>query len=537
MITALHDLRKNEEGQTLVLAAIFGLVLMMCVLGTVNLGRAVYDKVQVQAAADGEAYSLAALEARAMNFTAYTNRAMVVHYASVMAATSYLTWVHFIWAGLKPILTVLSNVPYIGPIFQVIKQVFAGLITVLDYGLAFLSPILCAANLMLWGLQEGAWSAVWLRLSRGDQPEAHSGDSAAHPYVPIWPRLLPLANAAVFSQARGQLAMPLNFVESAKILVNAKSDTVQEARLHMLEIANSARQPWTAYGDRYSNPTVSPLGRHFRWGFSFLNVGSVARTEMGGYAPAGGIIGGTKAAVPQIWSGERFQLSGKIPILGKFNKNLFSFVAMDQLYKPYGNENSYYLLWRPGKLLGKAIAKLIPGFNKALDGIEKGFKNTAPKPDYRAFLMSPYVFFAPHAKSAPGLGPAGAPGNFAQPDVITGLALEGRDFNREPGASTIHGRRFSWNGRGAGRGAVDFRYGATDWPQIPGLPKNLQVLHKGFNAFSAAQVYYHRPGDWKEMPNLFNPLWGARLMPVLESNVAARIGIAGVPLLKQLLLH
>jgi len=41
MLQKLRDVRRSEEGQTLVLAAIFGLILMLCVLGTVNLGRAV----------------------------------------------------------------------------------------------------------------------------------------------------------------------------------------------------------------------------------------------------------------------------------------------------------------------------------------------------------------------------------------------------------------------------------------------------------------------------------------------------------------
>ena len=86
MMAKIHQLRRSEEGQTLVLAAIFGLVLMLCVLSTVNLGRAVYQKVQLQTAADAAAYSQAAVEARVLNFTAYTNRAMVVHYASIMAA-------------------------------------------------------------------------------------------------------------------------------------------------------------------------------------------------------------------------------------------------------------------------------------------------------------------------------------------------------------------------------------------------------------------------------------------------------------------
>ena len=76
-----------------------------------------------------------------------------------------------------------------------------------------------------------------------------------------------------------------------------------------------------------------------------------------------------------------------------------------------------------------------------------------------------------------------------------------------------------------------------DAPAIPGLPPALQPLRRGLNVFAAAQAYYHRPGDWKEMPNFFNPLWGARLVPVLETNVAAKLGLTGVPALRQLLLH
>jgi len=69
------------------------------------------------------------------------------------------------------------------------------------------------------------------------------------------------------------------------------------------------------------------------------------------------------------------------------------------------------------------------------------------------------------------------------------------------------------------------------------LPLGLDPLPGVLNTFAAAQACYHRPGDWKEMPNFFNPLWGARLMPVLESNAAAKLGLTAVPLLQRLLLH
>jgi hypothetical protein len=54
---------------------------------------------------------------------------------------------------------------------------------------------------------------------------------------------------------------------------------------------------------------------------------------------------------------------------------------------------------------------------------------------------------------------------------------------------------------------VDMRTGPT---ALAGTSTN------GFHAVSAAMAYYHRPGDWREPPNLFNPFWGAKLTTVAE---------------------
>lgn len=534
MLGKLHELQESEEGQTLVLAAIFGLVLMVCVLGTVNLGRAVYDKVQLQAAADSAAYSEAAVEARVFNFTAYTNRAMVVHYASIMAATSYLTWMHFNWGILRPILTVLKPFPYVGPIANAIDQVLSALVKILDVIVTALVPVLCFANLMLWGLEEGVWLSVWARLGRRISPEAQSGDSAAHPYVPIWPAVIPLANQAVFSQTRGKLTVPQASLETARILINSKDDAVQLARLHMLEIANSARQPWTAYGDRYSNPSISLLARHFRWGPIFgMQAGNVARTELGGSAPTSGLLG-LKNSQPQVWSGQKFQgaVDWNFKIFHLRRRiSFFWFVAMDSAL----GTKSYFDVWNPNWWQKIVVNIFVPGLLPALkNAVNWANQNARPDPDKRFFVLSPYVYFAARAGTRGSFG-TGPIGNFAQPDVLVGLAKAGTDYNQEAGAARIYGRRFSWGSGAAGSGTTDFSYTNADWPTVPGLPR--QLLTRGLNAFSAAQVYYHRPGDWREQPNFFNPLWGARLMPITESNVFQKLGLDKVPLLKQSLLH
>ena len=531
MIGLLHRLKKDEEGQALVLGAIFGLVLALCVLSTVGLGRAVYDKMQLQTAADAAAYSQAAVEARVLNFTAYTNRAMVVHYASIMAASAFLTWVHFLWSAIKPLCEVLQFVPYVGVVVRIIEEVMQALIAVLDWGVALLTPILAAANTVLWGLQEGAWAAVGAPLLgrlATIAPEAHSGDTPQEPYEQIWPLLTATANQAVFARTRSHALLVHDVAESAKILVNDRDPGVQLARAHMLEIANSARQPWVAYGDRWDDPSMIPFNRHAEFGFDFIcsvGVENVARTELGSPPPGTG-----NGKMGQVFSGSRLQFKLDCPLIGNHKVRIFQLTTMDQVFpalKP--GKNYEFRVLDEGGLLGDALGEILGGgIGEVMDELAK---STAPGPDLRPFWISPYVSFAPQARSTPG-GITGELGNFAQPDVIVGLAKEGRSMNRENGADKTYSRSFA--SRIGGPGKADLGHTKADWPKISGL----ELLHEGLNAFAAAQVYYHRPGDWRETPNFFNPLWGARLMPIAESNAANLVPkLLDNSVVKQFLLH
>ena len=60
---------------------------------------------------------------------------------------------------------------------------------------------------------------------------------------------------------------------------------------------------------------------------------------------------------------------------------------------------------------------------------------------------------------------------------------------------------------------------------------------EGLHAMSAAITYYHRPGDWREPPNTFNPFWGAKLMPVADFPDLARLPGFDLLLSKTLLVH
>lgn len=87
--------RRLPRGQTLVIAALVMLVVVVAVFLTFAIGHRTREKIKLQAMADASAYSLAVAEARAFNFYAFANRAHVAHDVSVLsihAHHSYLSW-------------------------------------------------------------------------------------------------------------------------------------------------------------------------------------------------------------------------------------------------------------------------------------------------------------------------------------------------------------------------------------------------------------------------------------------------------------
>ena len=51
---------------------------------------------------------------------------------------------------------------------------------------------------------------------------------------------------------------------------------------------------------------------------------------------------------------------------------------------------------------------------------------------------------------------------------------------------------------------------------------------EGLNVISRGQTYYHRPGNWAEQPNFFNPYWRPRLASVYQGRHSLPfVGAAG----------
>jgi|GEM_PF-814441 len=67
------------------------------------------------------------------------------------------------------------------------------------------------------------------------------------------------------------------------------------------------------------------------------------------------------------------------------------------------------------------------------------------------------------------------------------------------------------------QGKITFNFASdTDGLEMMNNRKKFLGLVEGLNVISRGQTYYHRPGNWAEQPNFFNPYWRPRLASVYQ---------------------
>lgn len=510
MLRRLHEMRKHEEGQALVLASICMLILTLCVLATVNLSYAATQKIRLQNAADAAAYTTAGYQARALNFMAYTNRTMVVQTNAQMNMFAILTYLAF--AAI--VFTALGYIPYIGMVFQVIANIVKVFVKIWDVLLMLLVPIIDGLN---WGL--GLAQAA---VSTAIATQAMTGSTAvATQYNPNY-RVTALGDTIL---RLGSVVTWMNAVKTSVLPLGGSDATSQMNRAFMTEIANSARHQWTAYGGKQCDFLQGVLipRRCFTSMLGILSIGKEARTEWGSFQGATGLL-----SVPeQIYSVDQFRV--EISILGfgirfvvgpwaKADRKLGGHEARIDI-KPLC----------PGprilrKLCEKALKPITQPVAQAasLVAADVGFVGGGGRHHLHIGQM-PFAQYKPTAAFSTRIDPGKY---FNQPPTLVMLTLpsaelarNGRPFMGRFGArlGTLTGANSNLDDK--------FRAGITGAPRRgwrsetnfqPIDERPLPFMLPGFTAMSAALAYYHRPGDWREPPNLFNPFWGAKLMPVTE---------------------
>ena len=149
------------KGQALPIGLAILMLLSLTATVLFNTGRSVSEKARVVNAADAAAYSGLLWQSRALNFQAYTNRAMVANQVSMSQAVSLHSWVNYANVTVSNLDQYLKAVPYVGAVVSIVQTVVSGVET-------FLSPITEAMlttvngiNLVLSGAQQAMYLSTF----------------------------------------------------------------------------------------------------------------------------------------------------------------------------------------------------------------------------------------------------------------------------------------------------------------------------------------------------------------------------------------
>lgn len=90
---------RRLRGQALVLGLLFVFAIAGITFFMFNSGRAVDEKLRITNAADAAAYSVALMEARALNYDAHVNRAIVANQIAIAQAVGLASWLRYYESG------------------------------------------------------------------------------------------------------------------------------------------------------------------------------------------------------------------------------------------------------------------------------------------------------------------------------------------------------------------------------------------------------------------------------------------------------
>ncbi|MCY1017179.1 TadE/TadG family type IV pilus assembly protein [Pyxidicoccus sp. MSG2] len=513
MFNLLRRMRRDERGQAMVIAVVAMLVLAVSVMASVSIGHGVYEKIKLQDAADAQSYTFAVKEARAYNFLAYTNRAMIVHYSAMLTVMSYVSHAVYLDQTIKATSKVLKALPGIGALLTAVSQAIKVWKGAVDAAAQALIPILTELNVALWLAQESMMVGTFLGLFLDkNTPDVYKSTD---------PKSFPGFDGVVYQSESGSeitvdsfnfsnlknflhviddgprsrdtqvsLDDPTGLRKRAALLQrNALSNAnMAKYRLLMGNLANSVRREWTAVG---TGPFL--LGR--QWELDLCVAIGQVRIK--------------KTADSQIKSfAEDFQGNRK-----------------DQLYAA----DDITIDVRPGcgflpwntvfELHARVAADARDGFHKD-DGARMSHRHH-PWTGITPFLTSDTSFIKPWENHF------GYPCNIVilskdmrpqdmrsqedgqeqdKPFQMTSLSKSG--FMEENSSGT-----FDDPAKGIRGGLLDMTWRHVgDDTRSDGW--SFLGRTKGMMAMAVGRAIYHRPGDWQEEPNFFNPLWTARLASV-----------------------
>jgi hypothetical protein len=533
MLIRIRKLRKSQDGQAIVLAALGCLILAIGVLATVNLGHAIHERIKLQNVADATAYSLAALEARAFNFIAFVNRAQVAHYISAMSFQSILVMVWFIdtmLGVLRDMVSVLAflaclciPVPIVGqaiclPVSRIVGALSKILTKLYDAWHKKIAPkidefigkwvIRGYYELNKWGMygaQKLMKELVYTNVLDSMHTIAHKNDPEIN---------RDLANLG--SGALNHLEYRRAFDKKSEDLSTKNlrsSGDIAKVRRVMTEVTNSTRWP------------IFITNRSLQGVLERIPVVGKALGALMNIIPITFLpTGQTKLTNHKRDKGRCDRRFGTQ--FDHSQLNMGNVLSGDEVWELKFKLWKWEKSWTPSKDVVSVWAEYkkgehctIPRHFKIPTGVCptfylpdlfsnpcKGDKKNHP---WEGIVR--YIKFNPDSKHK----------YFHQPSTFALLNKSPEDLG---GQAYVQNFKFTVGSRSE---EIDTNVGTE--PLAP------MRLLKGINAWSRAMAYYHRPSfkngqsNWREHPNFFNPFWRAKLAPLGESvsDLVSKIGLGG----------
>ncbi|GEM_PF-1317946 len=543
----------RPRGQSLVLFALFLLILVMLVMATLSLSRLTHQKMELQVASDAAAYSQAVATARAYNSVALLNRAQVatmVTLAGVDSAVSYAgtyrallnaTWYGYIneWdkeycgpssgrfstprrlcegtvdtgptrcSNVKvqfdfwSLLTTGSLFKCSGPSCNVLKEIFGVLFITraVDVGPSpttdMLNKLSGAGNdnarLMMVRNEITRVKGIWQGLDDAAGLQARDIQSEAANYAGLQATALGTGLGALSPMAQASVAVTRGKLNAASVGISNREfnngtgpgitdnsiDAAMGSRAHTFITRRAdGQRALQAQIDRVLKPSnvVGEVTVNAMRGNGYF-----ANSQNHGARPATSyaVWGDEESSVTVNYRGIDAALG--LPGTASGNLRFEGYVGSTDLQNTTDQHN-----WCP--------ADIEPDLSP---------------PDVRHTMlphaMPPAGFYDPCASSSciwPNFIDTNAVSLIDSSDVygqpkLMAAATTDLSTQKEPW-NFLFNYKFSQSGSGA---TTDFRAKHA----VQGVDQQMQGV-------AAAMAYYHRPGHWKEPPNLFNPYWRATLV-------------------------
>jgi hypothetical protein len=525
----LRRLARDDSGQALAMGVFLLLLLALGMYMVATFGKHVKEKQHVQTTADALAISLATLEAESFNYIAFANRAQAAHYVTLLNLQGYVSFFSSMEHTVLVSVAICNSAAKIcqavelagytcgipsatlaqaaDRLFDLYRNVLRPSVDTLDQALgSTLTSRLEDLNKTLWITEMIVASVVDAHLATGGRELFHS---ITRDNDPSWSattaglainEVLALRNHTAYLKAfDGVGGAPFKGSALDPSAYDSSDRDVQRAQRIMTEIVNATRY------DRSLTARTIPFAD--KLGIAGLLDALRGLQKVPFLGSLLGRFGGESKLVGVQPPSDEVKIETIFRSASNDSKlTRGQFAASEDewlwgrgsVWVKAANGGSAFRHCRAEKVETKPINPVKLGAH----GVEPGLYNCETSRtndanhDYRG--ISPFMLYNAGLDKSPGQrGEA-----FRQPDVYVWLQKSQAQVGFEKTVA------FTWKTK-KGEESID-----TTIARSSGAFGIAEL--KGVHAFARAQAYYHRPGNWEEPPNLFNPYWRARLAPVVE---------------------